>query len=372
MSPSPSAETLHDRDILVDLIGVNRQFGAHRAVDGVDLSIREGEFFCLLGPSGCGKTTLMRMIAGFETPDAGRIMLDGRDINLVPPHQRPFNMMFQSYALFPHLTVAGNIGFGLKRAGKGRAETDSRVSGLLALLRMDGLGTRRIDQLSGGQKQRVALARALALKPRLLLLDEPLGALDRQLREAMQAELKSIQRELGTTFLVVTHDQDEAMGLADRIAIMEQGRILQVGTPEEIYERPTSWSAASFIGDMNGMAATVLRIEDGPANTRQANIRFDATGQVLTRVPVSAALTDDVAATFAIRPDKVHISLQPGKETAAALVESVQYRGHSTLVRVRLGPELITASIAGQIAYGVGDTVHIGFAIGSGILVPSR
>src|SRR6266702_6861518 len=231
--------------------GVTKRFGTFRAVDDLSLDIRAGEFFALLGPSGCGKTTLLRMLAGFETPDEGRILLGGRDIAPVLPHERPVNMMFQNYALFPHLNVRDNIAFGLKRAGMSRAAIGTRVAEMVALVKLDGMEKRKPDQLSGGQKQRVALARSLARRPKVLLLDEPLAALDKKLRESTQLELKDLQQRLATTFVIVTHDQDEAMALADRIAVMDRGRIAQVGTPTEIYERPSSRWVAGFVGNVN-------------------------------------------------------------------------------------------------------------------------
>ncbi|MGA0606786.1 ABC transporter ATP-binding protein [Phenylobacterium sp. VNQ135] len=234
---------------IVRFEGVTKRFGDHAAVDGVDLAVGEGEFFALLGPSGCGKTTLMRLLAGFEAPDAGRILLDGQDIAALPPHRRPVTMMFQSYALFPHLSVAKNVAYGLR--GLPKPEADSRVAEMLALVKLDGLGGRKPHQLSGGQQQRVALARALAPRPRILLLDEPLAALDRKLREETQAELVALQRRLGLTFLVVTHDQDEALAMADRLAVMQAGRIAQVGAPREVYERPATRAVAEFLGEVN-------------------------------------------------------------------------------------------------------------------------
>ena len=234
---------------IVRFEGVTKRFGDHAAVDGVSLTIREGEFFALLGPSGCGKTTLMRLLAGFEAPDAGRILLDGRDIAGLPPHRRPVHMMFQSYALFPHLSVAANIAYGLR--GLPRAEAAERVEEMLALVKLEGLGARKPHQLSGGQQQRVALARALAPRPRILLLDEPLGALDRKLREETQGELVALQRRLGLTFVVVTHDQDEALAMADRLAVMQAGGVAQVGPPREVYERPATRAVAEFLGEVN-------------------------------------------------------------------------------------------------------------------------
>lgn len=237
---------------IVRFEGVTKRFGDHTAVDGITLAIREGEFFALLGPSGCGKTTLMRLLAGFETPDEGRILLDGQDIAGLPPHRRPVHMMFQSYALFPHLTVAGNIAYGLR--GLPKAEAADRVAEMLALVKLERLAARKPHQLSGGQQQRVALARALAPRPRILLLDEPLGALDRKLREETQGELVALQRRLGLTFVVVTHDQDEALAMADRLAVMQAGHVAQIGAPREVYERPATRAVAEFLGEVNVLA----------------------------------------------------------------------------------------------------------------------
>ncbi|MCR5875332.1 ABC transporter ATP-binding protein [Phenylobacterium sp. J426] len=258
------------RDI-VRFEGVSKRFGDHYAVEQVDLAVREGEFFALLGPSGCGKTTLMRLLAGFETPDAGRILLDGQDIAGLPPHRRPVTMMFQSYALFPHLTVAKNIAYGLRALP--RQEAAARVDEMLALVKLDGMGDRKPHQLSGGQQQRVALARALAPRPRILLLDEPLAALDRKLREETQAELVALQRRLGLTFVVVTHDQDEALAMADRLAVMQAGRIAQVATPREVYERPATRAVAEFLGEVN-----VLPDGDGWIAVRPETVVLGAAG----------------------------------------------------------------------------------------------
>ncbi|HTV38807.1 MAG TPA: ABC transporter ATP-binding protein, partial [Xanthobacteraceae bacterium] len=231
--------------------GLSKRFGSFAAVDHLSLDIQSGEFFALLGPSGCGKTTLLRLIAGFERPETGRILLDGVDLAPVPPHRRPVNMMFQSYALFPHLSVEANVSFGLKQEGLPQREIAGRVADMLALVKLEGFGRRKPHELSGGQRQRVALARCLVKRPRVLLLDEPLAALDRKLRDATRFELMELQRQLGLTFIIVTHDQSEAMIVADRIGVMDRGRLMQVAAPEEIYQRPNSRWVADFVGDIN-------------------------------------------------------------------------------------------------------------------------
>src|ERR1700693_2585762 len=256
--PQPAADMP-----LLRIEAVVKKFGPFRAVDRLSLDIRAGEFFALLGPSGCGKTTLLRMLAGFEAPDEGRILLDGTDIARVLPHQRPVNMMFQNYALFPHLTVRDNIAFGLKRAGMPRSKIDDRVAEMVALVKLEGFEKRRPDQISGGQKQRVALARSLARRPQLLLLDEPLAALDKKLRESTQLELMELQRRLGLTFIIVTHDQEEAMTMAGRIGVMDAGRLEQVATPRELYEAARSRWIAEFVGDINLFEGTQDTAETG-------------------------------------------------------------------------------------------------------------
>ena len=307
---------------LVRLEGVAKHFAGVTAVDAVSLDIYPGEFFALLGPSGCGKTTLLRMLAGFETPDAGRVLLDGEDITGVPPHRRPVNMMFQSYALFPHLTVVGNIAFGLKQDGLPKAEMDARIAEMLALTRLEGLETRKPHQLSGGQRQRVALARALVKHPRVLLLDEPLAALDKKLRGETQFELMRLKQRLGLTFVIVTHDQEEAMTVANRIGVMNKGRLIQVATPSEIYEQPNSRWVADFIGDVNLLEGRV--VETGAAGT---TIESASVGTL--RAATSEAKVGDAVAV-ALRPEKIRIGRDAppdGANRAAGEVWEIGYLG---------------------------------------------
>jgi putrescine transport system ATP-binding protein len=331
---------------LLRIDAVAKKFGGFRAVDKLSLDIRAGEFFALLGPSGCGKTTLLRMLAGFETPDEGRILLDGRDIARVLPHRRPVNMMFQNYALFPHLSVRDNIAFGLKRAGMPRPEIDSRVAEMVALVKLDGLEQRKPDQLSGGQKQRVALARSLARRPQLLLLDEPLAALDKKLRESTQLELMELQRRLGMTFVIVTHDQEEAMTVADRIGVMDAGRLEQVATPRELYEAPASRWIAEFVGDVN--------LFEGQVASRDASRLSITTRDAGTfvvaepRQPITKAIV-----VVAIRPEKVKLSRR-GPVTVAlnahainrleGIVTDVGYLGGVTTYKVKLDTGAVVRS----------------------------
>jgi spermidine/putrescine ABC transporter ATP-binding subunit len=294
-------------DAFISLRGVSKHFGSVRAVDDVTFDIRRGEFFSLLGPSGCGKTTLLRMLAGFEMPTKGEISIDGQPMSGVPPHERPTNMVFQNYAIFPHLDVRQNIAYGLRRTKLSRRELDDVVDKALEMIKLSGYGGRRADQLSGGQRQRVALARALVCRPKVLLLDEPLGALDKNLREEMQLELRQIQRNVGITFVFVTHDQEEALTMSDRIAVMSHGKPLQIDNSTQLYEAPNCREVADFIGSMNFFDGAVRSLANG-----HAEVDVGALGT--WRVPVgSHAVRSGARVTIAIRPEKVHIGWEkPG------------------------------------------------------------
>ncbi|MDF1601635.1 ABC transporter ATP-binding protein [Mesorhizobium sp. YIM 152430] len=323
---------------------------AVRALDDVSLTIPENEFFTLLGPSGCGKTTLLRMIAGFEQPTSGRIRLGGSDIADLPPNKRPVNTVFQSYALFPHMTVAQNIGFALKMLGKPKAEIEATVSEMLKLVKMEPMANRRPAQISGGQQQRVALARALAPRPRVLLLDEPLSALDLKLRKEMQVELKRLQAETGITFIFVTHDQEEALTMSDRIAVMSAGKVLQVGPPREIYNHPAERFVADFIGDTNFIAGKVER-----ANGQSATVRLSS-GQALDAgLPKGLSPSEGDQVTLVVRPEHAKLAADgPLKGT----VENAVYFGTDTHFHVRLdtGDLFILRSQNAAMPAGLPDT----------------
>jgi putrescine transport system ATP-binding protein len=348
---------------------VVKRFGGFTAVDQVCLDIARGEFFALLGPSGCGKTTLLRMVAGFEAPDDGRILLDGEDVSATPPYERPVNMMFQSYALFPHLSVAGNVAFGLKQEGRAKSFIDARVAEMLALVKLESFAQRKPHQLSGGQRQRVALARALAKQPKVFLLDEPLGALDKKLRDETQFELMALQQRLGLTFVIVTHDQEEAMTMADRIGIMHQGKLVQVGTPAEIYEAPRTRWVAEFIGEVNLFEGQIATFADGIAAIDTP------AGRLMVRAD-AAHVGDKVS--VAVRPEKVRIAreAQSGAVNASrGTILDIAYLGDLSVYKVRLeSGMLVKASVANtdrQAAglFNRGETAFLSFAPDAGVLI---
>jgi spermidine/putrescine ABC transporter ATP-binding subunit len=302
-----------DNESYIRISDISKHFGQVVAVDHVDFTIREGEFFSLLGASGCGKTTLLRMLAGFESPTTGEIYIDDAPMSSVPPHERPTNMVFQSYAIFPHLNVRRNIAYGLRKEKLDKTETDRRVNEALEMVKLPGFGDRGALELSGGQRQRIALARALIRRPKVLLLDEPLGALDKKLREDMQLELRALQQALGITFVFVTHDQEEALTLSDRIAVMAQGKVLQIAAPEEIYQRPASVEVADFIGQMNFIEASVKDLTNGEAVLDTAGL-----GQI--KVSSHAAFVRKGAnIVVAIRPEKLRLSKERGPDAQNAV-----------------------------------------------------
>jgi len=314
----------------VELRGVSKSFGPVVAVHDVTLAVREGEFFALLGPSGCGKTTTLRLIAGFEQPTSGEIYIAGQPQREIPPYRRPVNTVFQNYALFPHMTVYENVAFGLQMQRVPRAEIRRRVEEALEMVRLPGLEDRRPRELSGGQQQRVALARALVNRPRVLLLDEPLGALDQKLRKAMQLELKALQHRVGITFIYVTHDQEEALTMSDRIAVMNQGRVLQVGTPEEVYERPADRFVADFIGETNLLEGLVTEVQADRATVR-------VNGTLTLQVGATEGIATGQAVAVAIRPEKIALHSQPpGPYAIPGVVHEVVYSGADIRYLVRL------------------------------------
>jgi len=336
---------------VVELQGCTKDYGGVRAVDALDLAIFEGEFLSLLGPSGCGKTTTLSLIAGFVEPTAGRILIDGEDVTGRPAHLRGLGVVFQSYALFPHLSVFENVAFGLRERRVPAAEIGRRVNDALELVRLDRLGRQRPAELSGGMQQRVALARALVYRPRVVLLDEPLAALDKKLREGMRDELRAIQRSVGITTVFVTHDQAEALGLSDRIAVMSRGRIEQLGAPREIYERPANRFVADFIG-----ASTVLR---GRAVAR--DLVALAPGLTI-RVAAGEALRTGEEVELAIRPERVRLAGGPGEGTAEARVEGLVYQGSLTEVTARLGDGqrvLVFVTEPAPVRLAQGQIVHL-------------
>jgi len=361
----PSARPLIEFDHVV------KTFGDFNAVDDLSLDIYTREFFALLGPSGCGKSTLLRMLAGFEAPTSGDIRLGGQSLTGVPPYRRPLNMMFQSYALFPHMSVESNIAFGLKQDGMARSEISDRVAEMLRLVKLTPYAKRKPQQLSGGQQQRVALARSLAKKPKVLLLDEPLGALDKKLREETQFELMDLQQELGLTFVIVTHDQEEAMTMSDRIAVMRAGRIEQVATPAILYEAPNSRYVADFIGNVSIVEGTVEDISGD-------RLRLAAEGGILT-VDGAPNLAKGAAAALAVRPEKITLSRRPPDAGAANVLKGtvwdIAYLGDVTLFNVKLDSGTImraTVMNAFRVApeqIGWDEEVYLSFPADAGVIL---
>ncbi|ESZ78185.1 ABC transporter ATP-binding protein [Mesorhizobium sp. L103C105A0] len=344
----------------IEVVNVSKIFGSGEgqvaALDTVSVSIRENEFFTLLGPSGCGKTTLLRLIAGFDFPTAGEILLYGQDIAPLPPFKRPVNTVFQSYALFPHMTVADNIGFGLEMLGKPKAEIKARVAEMLKLVKMEALAGRRTSQISGGQQQRVALARALAPQPKVLLLDEPLSALDYKLRKEMQIELKRLQHETGITFIFVTHDQEEALTMSDRIAVMSSGKILQVGSPRDIYDRPAERFVADFIGESNFLKADVVSATGG-----RATVKLPSGVEIPASLPEGFSPRGKV--TIVVRPEHAQLGTASPSASLSGTVENIVYLGTDTHFHLRLagGEPFI---VRRQNSRGAGDGFVQGGQIG--------
>ena len=358
---------------LVQIREVTKRFGGVTAVDRVTLDILRGELFAILGSSGCGKTTLLRLLAGFEQPSSGRILIDGADMTEVPPYERPVNLMFQSYALFPHMTVAQNVAYGLKKERVPAAKIRERVAEMLALVKLESLAARKPEKLSGGEKQRVALARALVKRPKLLLLDEPLAALDKKLRQHTQFELTNLQYQLGTTFVVVTHDQSEAMTLASRIAVMAEGRIAQVGTPGQVYEFPANRYVASFVGNINLFEGRVTGAEAGRLSLYCEAL--DAELSVLS----DQAMTPGSGACIAVRPEKITISRQApeakDRNVIKGTVWDLAYFGDQSLYRVRLksGAELQVSAQnlrrSAKLTVEWDDEVYLSWEVASTILL---
>ncbi len=356
-----------ERKTTVELSGVTKRFGEFAAVDDVSLEIVEGEFFSLLGPSGCGKTTTLRMIAGFEEPTRGEISVAGQRMRGVPPYRRPVNTVFQSYAVFPHMNVFDNVAFGLKRTKVSRGDVRRRVAEACEMVQLSGFEKRRPVQLSGGQQQRVALARALVNRPRVLLLDEPLGALDLKLRKEMQLELKNLQHEVGITFVYVTHDQEEALTMSDRIAVMDSGKLRQLADPATLYERPTDRFVASFIGQTNVLSGTVEAMSGARVTLRLASgSRVEAVAREEEDVEVGARVY------AAVRPEKVRFGLG-GDNASAAEVKQVVYLGSSTQYIVELagGQTLTLYQQNTHDANGseVGDEVHVAWDAASCLIL---
>jgi putrescine transport system ATP-binding protein len=373
LAERPWLDPLATPQIVID--GVGKTFGECTAVDNVNLSIFKGEMFALVGASGCGKTTLLRMLAGFADPSSGRICIDGVDMSAIPPHERPVNMMFQSYALFPHMTVESNVGYGLRRLRLDAAAKRQRVQEALDMVQLGGLGARRPHQLSGGQRQRVALARALIRRPKVLLLDEPLSALDKKLREQTQFELMDLQQKVGITFIVVTHDQDEAMALATRIAVMDRGQVVQVGTPAQIYEFPCSRFVADFVGTTNLFEGTVSACEPGLITVDCA----EAGGQLL--VDDEGRFTVGQRVWVALRPEKVRLGKQPVNAVRVnqlrGTVWELGYLGNRSTYRIRTATGKLVTVFAqnerrtSEAAIDWSDEVFVSWSADAAVLLQS-
>ncbi len=347
---------MESKDAFISINGVSKHFGTVVAVDSVNITISSGEFFSLLGASGCGKTTLLRVLAGFEAPTAGEVYIDDMPMSQVPPHQRPTNMVFQNYAIFPHLNVRGNIAYGLRKDRLEKAELQRRVDEALSMVKLDGFGDRRSTELSGGQRQRVALARALIKRPKVLLLDEPLGALDKKLREDMQLELRALQQSVGITFIFVTHDQEEALTLSDRIAVMARGQVLQIASPKELYNRPVSIEVADFIGQMNFIDAAVRGIENGHAVIEAAGL-----GQIKVKAE-GDFIREGAKVMAAIRPEKLLLSQEPprdGQPWIEGKMHNAAYLGDRSHYYVRVeGRDAPIAVAAQEIDPSISQSLH--------------
>lgn len=362
-----------DRKIIAELKGVSKRFGEVLAADDLNLAIAEGEFLSFLGPSGCGKTTALRMLAGFEAPTEGEVRLDGEVVNTLDAHLRPVNMVFQHYALFPHLTVAQNIGYGLKqrRPRLGKAEIAEKVAKALDLVQLQGFENRKIWEMSGGQQQRVSLARAVVNEPKLLLLDEPLAALDRKLRKDMQIELQNIQRRLGITFVLVTHDQEEALSMSDRVCIMRDGRIEQIGSPKELYDRPRNRYVAGFVGSANFFDGTVASLSDGTALVTLGNGQ-EVEGQVMDD------LSPGQPVTVSVRPEQIHLSSAPTAGSLTVEVHNRIFLGEHTEYLVRhesLGDILVLAPRLAELNEGpfnTGDVLQASWNSGAALILENN
>jgi putrescine transport system ATP-binding protein len=354
---------------ILEIRGLSKSFGGTRVLNAINLEVPRGSIVALLGRSGSGKTTLLQLIAGLHEPDSGTLLIAGADMNGVPPFARPVNMMFQSYALFPHLSVADNVVYGLKARGASRVERERLLAWALELVRLEGLGARRPDQLSGGQRQRVALARCLVMKPAVLLLDEPMAALDRSLRADVQKELTGIQRKVGTTFVLVTHDQDEAMAISDYIAVMDQGEIVQFGTPREVYEYPCTTFVASFLGTINLFAGALH------ARAGHSQLLTDDGLEIIANRATSGA--DGTCLTVGVRPEKISISRESARSTNsfAGTIEQLSYCGNLSHATIRLSHSrvveatVVNSDHTGATTFKLGDAVHVAFPVEAAVVL---